>query len=252
MLSIQDLTIRFGGVVALDAVSLSIPEGVVFGLIGPNGAGKTTCFNCISGLYRPQGGKVLLNGTDLLKLPRHEVARHGVSRTFQNVALYGSLSVLENVMVGAQSKTPVSLLSSALGTARTRRAEGEITERALEMLEFMGLRPVADRGVSELSIGTQHRVEIARALMSSPKVLMLDEPAAGLTGFEVAALRETLIDLHRRLKLTMVIVEHNMRFVMQTCTEIGVLNFGRKIAQGSPDVIRANPEVIEAYLAGTA
>jgi branched-chain amino acid transport system ATP-binding protein len=250
MLLIQDITMRFGGLTALDALSLEIPEGGVFGIIGPNGAGKTTCFNCVSGLYRPQSGKVLFHGADLIQTPRHRIAELGISRTFQNVALYPSLTVRENVMVGAHAKYPVSLWGTLVGSRMERSVEQEVAHAADKALALAGLTALADRNVSELSIGIQHRIEIARALASEPKVLMLDEPAAGLTAAEVDALRDMLMQLHASLGLTVVVVEHNMRFVMNTCTQIAVLNFGRRIAVGSPQAIREDPHVIEAYLGG--
>ncbi|RYF61125.1 MAG: ABC transporter ATP-binding protein [Comamonadaceae bacterium] len=249
-LSVSELTMRFGGVVALDAFSMEVPQGSIFGLIGPNGAGKTTCFNCISGLYRPTAGSVRFGRADLTRLPRHGVARLGVSRTFQNVALYPSLTVRENVMVGAHARLPVSLLGSALRSPATRRAEAEIAQSADDALATLRLSSYAERGVSELPVGIQHRVEIARALVTRPKLLLLDEPAAGLTSGEVDVLRDVLLRLHAELKLTLVIVEHNMRFVMKTCTELAVLSFGRKLTQGTPEAVSRDPAVIEAYLGG--
>ncbi|MNY09552.1 Sulfate/thiosulfate import ATP-binding protein CysA [compost metagenome] len=189
-------------------------------------------------------------GTDLTRLPRHGVARLGVSRTFQNVALYSSLTVRENVMVGAHARLPVSLLGSALASRASRATEAEIEQSADEALAALRLSSYADRGVAELPIGIQHRVEIARALVTRPKLLLLDEPAAGLTAGEVDALRDVLIRLHDELKLTTLIVEHNMRFVMKTCTDIAVLSFGRKLSQGTPQAVANDPAVIEAYLGG--
>jgi branched-chain amino acid transport system ATP-binding protein len=250
MLSIRDITMRFGGLTALDALSLAVPERSVFGIIGPNGAGKTTCFNCVSGLYRPSHGQVLFQGVDLTRMPRHAIAARGISRTFQNVALYPSLSVRENAMVGAHARFPASLPGTVFGTRRAREIEGAVHEAADEALRVTGLSTLAERSVAELSIGLQHKVEIARALAASPKVLMLDEPAAGLTAGEVDALRDMLLALHADLGLTIIVVEHNMRFVMKTCTEIAVLNFGRRIAVGTPEQIRDDPRVIEAYLGG--
>lgn len=248
MLLIQDITMRFGGVLALDSLSLAVPQGSVFGIIGPNGAGKTTCFNCVSGLYRPTSGQVVFKNVDITQLPRHRIASLGISRTFQNVALYSSLTVRENVMVGAHSKHPATLLGTLLGTRSVRTIEQEVAEAAHKALSVTGLTYAADKNVSELPIGVQHKIEIARALASQPQVLLLDEPAAGLTAGEVDALQDMLLKLHADLGLTIVIVEHNMRFVMRTCTDIAVLNFGKKIAQGAPNAIRDDPSVIEAYL----
>ncbi len=248
ILSVSGLTMRFGGVVALDGFSMDVRAGSISGLIGPNGAGKTTCFNCISGLYQATQGSVRYDGHDLARLPRHEVARLGVSRTFQNVALYQSLTVRDNVMVGAHPRLPVSLLGSALRSRATREAEAAVAQAADEALATLRLSTYAGRSVAELPVGIQHRVEIARALVTRPKLLLLDEPAAGLTAAEVDDMREVLLRLHDELKLTLVIVEHNMRFVMKTCTDIAVLSFGRKLTQGTPDDVANDPSVIDAYL----
>jgi branched-chain amino acid transport system ATP-binding protein len=193
---------------------------------------------------------VLFEGVDLTRVPRHTIAALGISRTFQNVALYPSLTVRENVMVGAHPRHPTSLLRTLLGTGTVGHIEGHVREAADKALAVAGLSGMAGRSIGELSIGLQHRVEIARALAAEPKVLMLDEPAAGLTAGEVDMLRDMLLGLHADLGLTIVVVEHNMRFVMKTCTDIAVLNFGRRIAVGKPEQIRDDPQVIEAYLGG--
>ncbi len=248
LLSVCELSLRFGGVSALDAVTFDITEGHIVGLIGPNGAGKTSVFNCVTRLYTPNAGTIRLRNRDLLALRPHQVIRFGVARTFQNVALFSRMSVLENVLVGDHARIADSPLASALRLPAGRRAEREAVDRAREALDLVGLADAAALPTVGLSFATQKRVELARALVSRPVLLLLDEPAGGLTHAEVWELGELLERLHDRLGLTILLVEHHMNLVMRVSHHVIVLSFGRKIAEGSPDEVRNDPAVIQAYL----
>ena len=248
LLQVRDVTINFGGLVALDSVSFDVEAGKITGLIGPNGAGKTTMFNCITRLYRPDRGSITLAGKDMLGIAAHQVAGAGITRTFQNLALFPSMTVLDNVLVGSHHLLNADPLSSSFRLPNVRREEKAARESADEMIEYLGLAPYRDTSVRELPYGLQKRVETARALVGRPQLLLLDEPAGGLNHEEVVKLGEEIKALRERFKLTVLLVEHHMALVMGISDGVVVLDFGRRIAMGSPAEVRVNPAVIEAYL----
>ncbi|RNL79667.1 ABC transporter ATP-binding protein [Nocardioides marmorisolisilvae] len=247
VLEVDDVTIRFGGLTALDSVSFEIREGEILGLIGPNGAGKTTCFNVMTGVYQATSGQVRFDGRPLTKLKRHKITQLGIARTFQNIRLFKSMTVLENVMVGTDANSKVGFFDALFRLPRHRRTEAESLARAKEILEVVGIKARYDELASNLSYGDQRRLEIARAMATGPKLLCLDEPAAGFNPAE----KQKLMELIRKVRdegYTVLLIEHDMRLVMGVTDRIVVLEFGKKIAEGSPAEIRDNPAVIAAYL----
>jgi branched-chain amino acid transport system ATP-binding protein len=238
----------FGGVVALRDYAIRIEAGDLIGLIGPNGAGKTTVFNLLSGVLRPDAGRIYWQGADVTDHPTHALARLGLARTFQNIRLFPDLSVIENVMAGLHMRHGQRLLATLLGLPGFRRAEAAIRARARQTLELAGLEPLASVRAGDLAYGDQRRVEIARALATEPKVLLLDEPAAGMNPSETQAVVALIRRVHEELKIAVLVVEHDMRLIMDLCRRIQVLDRGRFLAAGAPEEIQADPAVIAAYL----
>ncbi len=248
LLEVRGVTVRFGGIVALDNISFTVAEGQIAGLIGPNGAGKTTAFNVLSRLYKPSEGAVRFAGRSLLALGAHQIAGAGIGRTFQNLALFRSMSVLDNVIVGAHARGKSGFLGNAFRASLGRREERELSETARAMLTFVGLDHLAERPIASLPFGTQKRVELARALASKPRLLLLDEPAGGLNHEEVAELSGLVRRVRDGLGITVLLVEHHMAFVMGISDKVVALDFGRVIAEGPPAEVRCDERVIRAYL----
>ncbi len=246
LLAVRDVSVTFGGIVALNGVSFDLHRGQILGLIGPNGAGKTTLFNCLSRLYQPSKGDILMDGASILKRPPHRIAEIGIGRTFQNVALFSSLSVRDNVRVGAHARSRSDILSDSLRLGWIRRVEADVNRRIDDILGYLDLRDVAHAVVSELPFGTQKRVEMARALATEPKVLLLDEPAGGLNHEEVYVLGDLIRKVRDERDMTVLLVEHHMGLVMSIADHVVALNFGRKLAEGTPAAVQSDPDVIKA------
>ena len=248
LLEVRDLSMRFGGLLAVDGVSLSLRAREIFAVIGPNGAGKTTVFNCVSGFYRPTSGAITLEGQSIAGLGSHSVARRGIVRTFQNVRLFKSMTALENLLAAQHNRLNRSVLGGLFNTPGYRRRERDAVDRALKWLDFMGLREFVNREAGNLAYGHQRRLEIARCMITEPKLLMLDEPAAGLNPQEKKELQQLIERLRSEFDVTVLLIEHDMGLVMGVSERILVMEHGRPIAEGGPDAIRNDEHVIKAYL----
>ena len=248
LLAVRDVSVVFGGIIALNGVTFDMQKGQILGLIGPNGAGKTTLFNCLSRLYQPSSGDILMEGASILTRPAHKIAEIGIGRTFQNVALFPNLTVLDNVRIGCHARSSSDIISDSIKLAWVRRGEAEINRKVDEILTYLDLGSVAHTVVSGLPFGTQKRVELARALAADPRILLLDEPAGGLNHEEVYVLGDLVRRIRDERHMTVLLVEHHMGLVMSIADHVVALNFGRKLAEGTPSQVQANPDVIKAYL----
>jgi len=248
VLKVENLTKKFGGLTAVSDLSFFIPKGKIFGLIGPNGAGKTTVFNLITGIYQPSEGHIMLEGKSVIGKTCHEIVAMGIARTFQNLRLFKRLTTLENIIIAKQHNAEYSLLDAAFRNKKFKETEKALREEAEKLLQMVGLKKYADTTAANLPYGYQRRLEIARALALNPKLLLLDEPAAGMNPQESLELMSFIREIQEKFDITILLIEHHMEIVMEICDHIVVLNFGKEIANGSPEEVQSNPEVISAYL----